>query len=384
MLDEDEASGRPLPRSALDAGCGAGILGICAAGAFAARVHAQDRDELARVFTVYNARRNGIRGEALSAHTEPLLSGPAGWDLILSNIPAKAGLTVLEDFVLRSAAMLNPGGRVCMVAVNTLGDFFRDNILKAGSAILREEVGPGHTVFVYSPGTAVPMAPQGTGSAAADFLAAHPCYLRNRGDYAMEGISYSLETIHGAPGFDSPGGAVRAAAKLALKTIAPTEGRNILVWEGDQGHFPSWLAKGFCGASSPSFTLAGRNILALEAARRNTLKALGRGSGEGVSIIPAADLFLDRERLAGAGGPYSLIAAFPEAVPGADRRPAFWEALGLLAAPGGVVLIGLSSAEAERMDRKKPKNFTPLGGVRREGFRALAYRKRTEERTGER
>jgi hypothetical protein len=279
-----------------------------------------------------------------------------------------------------------------------LADFFTDRILKAGAEILREEAGPEHRVFVYapaSPGTAGPVAASqepGGGPVEADFLAAHPCYLRNSGDYCLEGISYSLDTIHGAPGFDSPGGAVEAAAKLARKTLPafPPAG-NILVWEGGQGHFPVWLVKGFFGASPPpSFTLGGRNILALEAARHNTIKALGEGEGGSIvpAIVPSIDLFLDRERLAGAGnragtkarvgGAYSLIAAFPEAVPRTDRILPFWEGLGFLAAPGALVILAASSSEAERLDRKKPKNFTRLdgrlGSLRRDGFRALAYR----------
>jgi hypothetical protein len=353
---------------------------VCLAGATGARVRAQDRDELARIFTGYNARGNGIGGENLSAHTEPLLSGPPPWDLILSNVPAKAGLPVLEDFVFRSPGLLNPGGRVCMVTVNTLGDFFKERILKAGAAVLREETGPGHRVFVYAPETAARETGGGAGGAA-DFLSVHPCYLRNRGGYEMEGISYSLDTVHGAPGFDKPGGAVEAAAKLALKILPalPADGP-VLVWEGDQGHFPAWLAEGFAGNSPrpPAFTLAGRNILALEAARHNTIKALGDGAG--VRIIPAADLFLDRERLAGgrdrAAGHYSLIAAFPETVPGAGRLLSFWEGLCFLAAPGALVITALNSAGAEKMDGKKPRNFTRLGSLRRGGFRALAYRKR--------
>jgi hypothetical protein len=271
-----------------------------------------------------------------------------------------------------------------VVVVAPLADFFKARILEAGAAILREEAGPGHRVFVYAPeprGTAEGTASPETGGRAAgeDFLAAHPCYLRNRGAYNMEGISYRLDTVHGAPGFDSPGGAVEAAAKLVRKILpALPEAGHILVWEGDQGHFPAWLAGGFWReAPAPSFTLAGRNILALEAARHNTIKALG--SGEGVRVIPAADLFLDRERLAGAGDSrtprvrYSLIAAFPDAVPTIGRALPFWEGLGFLAAPGALVILGAGSSWAERLDRKKPKNVTRLGSVKRGGFRALAY-----------
>ncbi|MDR1618430.1 MAG: methyltransferase, partial [Treponema sp.] len=158
--DEDQAAGRPPPRHILDAGCGAGIIGVCAARALAERrggpapvfhVRAQDRDELAALFTAHNARRNGISPETLSVHTEPLLAGPPGtrWDLILSNIPAKAGRPVLEDFVPRSLGLLGPGGRVLLVAVNTLAAFFHALIAGAGGLLLREAAGSSHTVFVY-------------------------------------------------------------------------------------------------------------------------------------------------------------------------------------------------------------------------------------------
>ncbi|MDR1315985.1 MAG: methyltransferase, partial [Spirochaetales bacterium] len=140
--------------SVLDAGCGCGVLGICAGTALrdlagkgaagercsgpgpglasvlvpasasvpALAVRAQDRDELARLFTEYNGLRNGLAGAELEARTEALLAAPAGaaWDLILSNVPAKAGRPVLEDFIGRSAGMLKSGGLALVVVVNPL------------------------------------------------------------------------------------------------------------------------------------------------------------------------------------------------------------------------------------------------------------------------
>jgi hypothetical protein len=122
-------------------------MGICAAAALAgdgsSYVRCQDRDELDRLFTEYNALKNGIPAPRLSAHTEPLLGGlvAARWDLILSNIPAKAGKPVLEDFVLRSAGLLNPSGRVLIVVVNPLANWFRSWITKADAPPFYEERG---------------------------------------------------------------------------------------------------------------------------------------------------------------------------------------------------------------------------------------------------
>jgi SAM-dependent methyltransferase len=404
-LDDDLKKG-VLPCSVLDAGCGIGVLGICAAGAvrdIAAALGKEpplavvfrDRDELARVFTEYNAIRNGIPRELFTAFTGPLLTGPQeqNWDLILTNIPAKAGAPVLEDFVRRSAAALNPGGEVFMVAVNSLAGFFRSLIAEAASPV-HEEKASEHTVFVYRP-------PQTGGASGnrggwekgrcldADFPETRPFYVRNSSGYEMEDIRYRLDTVYGAPDFDTPSGAVQAAAKLAvkldLKTKLAPDTPALLIYEPDQGHFAAWLA---CYLGAPSsgdagktaackWVLSGRNILSVGAARR-TLDPENRLP---VSLVPAADLSIDRERITaaacpgghGAAGVFRFIAAFPETVPGTNRRDAFWEGLAALAAPGGIVIAGFSSAEAERFDRLKPGCFTRLGDVKRKGFRALAY-----------
>jgi hypothetical protein len=130
--------------------------------------------------------------------------------------------------------------------------------------------------------------------------------------------------------------------------------------------------------------LSGRNILALEASRKNSGGAL---------IVPAPDLSLGtkalQEVLAGyvpeapawqnAGRRFGISAAFPELLPqsmlpkDADQLASLWEALPPLLAPGGVFIAGFGSTEAERFDRKKPSGFTRLGDIKRKGFRALAY-----------
>ncbi|GHU65641.1 hypothetical protein FACS189447_04930 [Spirochaetia bacterium] len=382
----------------MDAGSGCGVLGICAAGALldvvkeaglpstgsGVHVRTQDRDELARVFTKYNACQNNIPADILEACTEPLLAGgepraevpgPDGahWDLTLTNIPAKAGRPVLEDFVRRSAALLNPGGRVFMVAVNTLADFFREQINAAGAELLHEEQGAEHTVFVYGCTTAqVTLSAIQTGPG---FLSRYPFYLRNSDSYEIENISCPIDAVYGCGDFDSPGDDVLGAAKLCSRI-----GKNIvsgpwLVHEPCQGHFAVWLTK-FMGekAAVSKLVLSGRNILALEASQHNLASHLARLNSEEQQIIPASDLLCDREALLKAG-PYSFIAAFPEIVPQANRHAASWEALETLLTPGGVFLISLSSADAERFDRLKPKGFSRLGDIKRKGFRALAYGK---------
>jgi hypothetical protein len=423
VWDEEKAAGAPPPRHILDAGCGAGIIAVCAAAALGDlsggdaapgagavgtggpgfHVRAQDRDDLARLFTGYNARLNGLPPGVPEAHTEALLSGPpdASWDLILSNIPAKAGRPVLEDFVSRSLGLLSEGGKVLLVAVQTLGDFFRSRVDQAGGVVFREEAGSGHIVFGYSRragGAGTPRRAEPV-RAGENFLESNPFYLRRRLTYELEGITLSMDTVHGAPDFDRPGGAAEAAAKLARRLnlaarIAP--GTPALFHEPGQGWFPAWLraAREETGGGkppdspAPPWVLSGRNILALEAARRNIRGGLLCGAGKPLAdppellVAPAADLALYRDKpretpaSAEAAGGFGFIAAFPEAVPRVDRTSACWESFAALLEPGGIVLAGLPSPEAERLDRKKTAPFTRLGELRRNGFRALAYQRR--------
>jgi len=320
----------------------------------------------------------------LEAFTEPLLAGPADdtWDLILTNIPAKAGNPVLEDFVIRSCSLLKPEGRVIMVVVNTLADFFRELIAAAGAIVLSEEKGSAHTVFVYGSEAEIPANPV---IIAPGFLSRYQFYLRASPVCEVEEIPIKLETIHGASGFDKPGGAVLAAAKL-LRRLGrekiPRTDTPVLVHEPGQGFLTNWLFEFSRDGTNPmqKLVLSGRNILSLEAARHNA----GLVSGVVTKTVPAVDLELGKDALLEAGdGQFPFITAFPELLPQtktakasgeADQLTTIWNSLPPLLAAGGLFLAAFTSSDAERFDRKKLTGFTRLGSVKRNGFCALAYR----------
>ncbi|MDR2633359.1 MAG: methyltransferase [Treponema sp.] len=388
--DQAQGQGRPLPQKVLDAGCGVGVIGICIAGALLApghtppgqcQVRCQDRDELARVITAYNAQKNRIPPGLLSSHTEPLLSGPrhARWDLIISNLPAKAGKPVLADFICRSAALLNPGASVLIVVVNPLADFLRAQIARAKLPLQYDEPGREHRVFMYGPpASPLPLEPVQAGG---HLLQDYPMYHRRRGAYVLEGLGYSLDSIQGVEDFDNPSGAVQVAAKL-IRRLHPDKLRlpprsSILVYEPGQGHLPRWfleyLAQEKPSAASPGcrWVFFSRNILALEASRYNMYP-------QAVLAIAGLDLSINREALAAAlepeGRTYELILGFPRFVPQTDRIIPLWEGLRALLSPGAMVIMALPASEAERFDRKKPSGFNRLGDCKRKGFRALGYR----------
>jgi SAM-dependent methyltransferase len=386
VLDEDAAACRSLPRRVLDAGCGVGVIGICAASAISALagegglyVRCQDRDELARLVTLRNAAKNNIPAGTLEAFAAPLLAASENdkWDLILTNIPAKAGTPVLENFISRSASLLNPGGRVIMVAVNTLADFFRA-LIADGAKPISEEKGAGHTVFVYEGKTEDPAPP--VENAGMSFICRYPHYLRASPSCTIEEIPVRLETIHGASGFDKPGGAVIAAAKLLRRLGREKIPCNtpILVHEPGQGFFTNWLLE-FMRGKRITLVLSGRNILSLEAARHNAASM----NAADLSVVSAADFQLGREALLKTGGgQFSFIAAFPELLPqtakvnkDADQLSAIWNSLPPLLCAGGLFLAAFGSSDAERFNRKKPSGFTSLGSIKRNGFCAHAYKR---------
>jgi hypothetical protein len=311
------------------------------------------------------------------------------WDLILSNVPAKAGEPVLRDFIPRSAALLTPEGRALIVVVPPLADFFRALIRDSGAPLLREEAGPEHRVFVYGAAEGPEPRPR------------RAAYLRNSASYEMEGIRYRVSSVHGAAEFDRPGPAAETAAKLLCRLGAgrlfprppapPQAPPGALIHEGGQGHFPLWflLFLEQNGAAAPELLLLhGRNILALEAARDNIVNA---GIPAKLRVVPGVDLALDSNRLSASlgiavspgeggrepgrqeGAGAHFIAAFPGVVPGTAPYDRIWEGLRGLLLPGGIALVSLPAAEADRLIKRKPSGFARLGDLKRRGFRALAF-----------
>jgi len=165
--------------SILDSGCGTGIIGISlAASCPSAKVVMRDRDLLACVFTERNCWKNGIParrlaidGKAIAPISKkppkhkpnaerkdegiiaPGLLGeddPFGpFDAVVSNLPAKAGPAVLAAFVVACAKkLLNPGGRLAFVIVNTLVGLADSWPSGSGMILVKKTPGRSHTVYV--------------------------------------------------------------------------------------------------------------------------------------------------------------------------------------------------------------------------------------------
>ncbi|HYI25427.1 MAG TPA: class I SAM-dependent methyltransferase, partial [Thermomicrobiales bacterium] len=106
--------------SVIDAGCGAGVIGIAAALSGAARVTMIDANLLAVQAARENVRRLGLAGVDVVASDAYGALKVCRYDLIVSNPPFHRGktvdLTVADRLIAGAPAHLAPGGSLLIVA----------------------------------------------------------------------------------------------------------------------------------------------------------------------------------------------------------------------------------------------------------------------------
>jgi SAM-dependent methyltransferase len=275
---------RRLPAAAfgsiLDMGCGVGVLGLALKVLHPeAELTLSDRDALALAFSRLNAGLNGLEPVRWGGHLG--FSGLAGrgFDLIVSNLPAKAGPPVLRHFLDSFSACLNPEGLFVLVIVNTL----EETVSRALKEIVFKERGREHTVLCCRPQAA--SVPEGL-----------EAYVRGRFQFAARGLRYSLETVYGLAGFDTL--SHDTASMFALLDRYPPSGRT-LIWNPGQGHVPAALA----AAGSCELSLGSRDLLQLAVSARN-LSPLPAECRH----LPAPDWLEE---------PFDNLIVFPDAEPGA-------------------------------------------------------------------
>jgi len=137
------------PRSILDLGCGAGVIGIVLARMFPeARVVLADRDLLAVRYARHNAALNEVSNVEVvgSVGLENVPPGP--YDLVVSNIPAKIGDEAIEqEFILGPLSVLRPGGEYWFVVVSGLNRLIPGIGVKHNLRMKQVKKRSGHTVY---------------------------------------------------------------------------------------------------------------------------------------------------------------------------------------------------------------------------------------------
>jgi predicted RNA methylase len=215
-------------KTALDTGCGTGVLGICLKMKYPElEMKFQDRDSLAVSFTAHNAALNEIILNKNDLDTGLLLDNTkaGSLDLIICNIPAKAGDHVIRDFIFKASSTITPEGRVAVVIVDSLKDVVSDAIKDCGASVLHTEATKMHSIFHFGAGTE---------SKELNFER----YIRHTGRFKLVDDKYKLSTVYNLPDFDQLSYWLHVTGELLHQTSFSGKA---LFWNPGQGHLPVWL-----------------------------------------------------------------------------------------------------------------------------------------------
>jgi len=362
--------------SALDVGCGVGVIGACVGRrAPRARLLLQDRDALAAAVARINCAANGIA--AAEVDCALAFQGLAGrrFDLVVSNLPAKAGAPVLQAFLRHAAGCLSGRGLAAVVIVAPLAAMARRAIQELGCALVHSEDTDSYSVFHFSAGSA----PQESDAQREDLSP----YIRTTTRFAHGPREHFLETVHALASFDTLGRDLELALDLLEETstrLFPTvpgddgsgpvrpggrvgpHRRSVLVWNPGQGHLA--LASAAVAGPSVSVAIASRDCLECAITGRNLAT---RGTG-----VDAVHLLASEEQIAGAvpADSVDLLVAAPHPVPRVPWQGDLAESARRVLKPGGSLLVVATSTEMHRL-RAQARGLVLTADRKRAGLRAM-------------
>lgn len=340
-------------RSIVDIGSGVGVLGIACAKAYAgASLTMRDRDALACAFSERNARLNKIT--PASVDHALFLDGLSGreFDLVLCNVPAKAGPPVLDRFFASLGSILSPGGSGAVVVVNPIADAALASLKASGALIRASERGAGHLAVVFS-------RPEGDSgrSTGEPWLAA--CE-RTSSPVKVGRGRYEFKGYWGLPEFDTPSFSTSLAIESFDRATAGLLVRRVLAINPGVGRSAAHAAARLPGAA---IDLCGRDALALAASAANVAAA-------GCREVRQAAFEEGLEAAA-----YDLVVAFEEDIPGYDSAARLWETAARTLKLGGTLLTASGSTAADRIAKRRPEGFSRLFETRKKGYACCAWRK---------
>lgn len=262
--------------SVSDIGCGIGVIGLSLKKKYPVlNITLQDRDALALSFSKENASRNKVKD--INYNGNLALDGleENSQDLIISNLPAKAGEPVLQDFINSCHTYLSAGGLCLVVVVSTLKDTILNAIRKTDSKISYKEETRDYCVFHFRKIQNTNIQTNDNGK-----TELKECYLRGTINFQIKKLNYSLKVVYNLPGFDTIPYHIDLAAHLLEKQAI--SGRT-LFWDPGQGHLP--VITHLSNRSKITETvLASRDILQLKISRKNLIETFGNEIGKNIEL----------------------------------------------------------------------------------------------------
>ncbi len=352
-------------KTAADIGCGVGVIGLSLKAKHPGlNLILQDRDALAISFSKENARRNKIRN--ISYIGDLALEGleENSQNLIISNLPAKAGETVLQDFINRSLIYLSVNGICIVVVVSTLRDTILTAIRKTDAKIVYSEDTREYSVFHFKKMNNIIVENKEENK-----LDLRKCYIRETTNFKIKKLNYTLKSVFNLPGFDTVPYYVDITAHLLEKQ--PISGCT-LFWNPEQGHLP--LIIHLANKNNITQTvLASRDILQLKISRDNLLDTFGEDIKEHLTmehICCPEELCTDAiYRVSPSKTPYNSIIVFMD-----SSNDTILESFLNITAPDSIlILTGKSSNIAGAV--KTHKGWIQLTSRKYRGFRVVIFKK---------
>ena len=247
----------------LDAGCGYGPLGLTLKNLHPASIaHLFDRDALAVEYTRQNAELNGLDGAEIYGSLGYDDVKRNDFDLIVANIPGKAGELVIAYWLREAQYYLAPGGVVAIVVVSPLEEIVTKILVDTpGVEIMLKRTRAGHSVFHYRfTSEKSPPKPDRT-------ALERGVYHRKNVAMRLDNLEYTMQTAYGLPEFDS----LSYGSEMLVKALNALPGRDIqnaVVFNPGQGHITVALWKLI---RPQSIALVDRDWLALRYSRLNLI-----------------------------------------------------------------------------------------------------------------
>ncbi len=258
--------------TALDAGCGVGTLCVTLKALFPnLDMTATDRDALALVVSEHNAQKNGLTISTAPGLDTLIYDEESGgfkgkedhFDLIMTNIPAKAGAPVLNRFLQNGLSQLTDSGVFAFVIVDTLADYAQEMCEEFTQDIVLRHDGKRHSVFIIRKEPDIPY------SSDTEFPGA---YVRGREKFSLKKHSYTIDTVYNIPGFDT----IPYDAAIGVKMASAQASESLTIWNPGQGHYAMGILIQDKKKRIGTVHLAGRDLLALKISEYSVKKKFPR------------------------------------------------------------------------------------------------------------